>query len=217
DWELYCPVCQRPLRPIGTEELAKLNVNSIYAITKKTQEEMVLNIGKTYGIPVVALRFFNVYGPRQSLSNPYTGVMAIFLSRIKSSKTPIIYEDGSQSRDFISVNDVVRANILAMEKKKADYQIFNVGSGKPTSILKIAERLVQATGKSIKPEITNKFRKGDIRHCFADIAKIKRLLGFQPKVNLKEGIEELVDWSRSVEAKDFFEKAAGELKKKGLV
>lgn len=217
DWELHCPACQKVLRPIGTRESAKLNVNSIYAITKKTQEEMVLNIGKTYCLPAVALRFFNVYGPRQSLSNPYTGVMAIFLSRIKNNKSSIIYEDGSQSRDFISVHDVVKATVLAMERKEADYQIFNLGSGKATTILKIAESLIQATGKSIKPEITDKFRKGDIRHCFADIGKIKRLLGFQPNVSLKEGIEELVDWSKSVEAKDFFEKAAKELKKKGLI
>ncbi len=217
DWEPYCPACQRILKPVATRESARLNVNSIYAITKKTQEELVLNIGKTYFLPVVVLRFFNVYGPRQSLSNPYTGVMAIFLSRIKNSKAPIIYEDGSQSRDFISVYDVVRANILAMEKEKADYQIFNLGSGKATTILKIAERLTKATGKSIKPEITNKFRKGDIRHCFADIGKIKRLLGFQPRINLEEGIEELVDWSKSVEAEDFFEKAAKKLKDKNLI
>ncbi len=217
DWKLHCPICKKVLKPVGTRESAKLSINSIYAITKKTQEEMVLNIGKTYGIPAVALRFFNVYGPRQSLSNPYTGVMAIFLSRIKNNKAPIIYEDAKQSRDFISVHDIVRANILAMEKKEANYQIFNVGSGEAITVLEIAERLISATKKSMKPEVTNKFRKGDIRHCFADIGKIKKFLGFQPKVNLKEGIEELVDWSRTVEAKDFFVQATKKLKDKNLI
>ena len=217
DWELHCPLCKKVLEPVGTRESTKLSINSIYAITKKTQEEMVLNIGKTYGIPAVALRFFNVYGPRQSLSNPYTGVMAIFLSRIKNNKTPIIYEDAKQSRDFISVHDIVRANILAMEKKEADYQIFNVGSGKAITVLEIAERLIAATKKSMRPEVTHKFRKGDIRHCFADINKIKKSLGFQPKVNLKEGIEELVDWSRTAEAKDFFAQATEKLKDKNLI
>jgi len=217
DWELYCPFCKRSLKPIATEEQARLNVNSIYAVTKKTQEEMVLNIGKTYGIPAVVFRFFNVYGPRQSLSNPYTGVMAIFLSRIKNNQSPIIYEDGKQSRDFISVHDIVRANILALKKKEADYQVFNLGSGKPVSIKKIAETLAGATGKLIKPKITRKFRKGDVRHCFAALGKIKKVLGFYSRISLKDGVAELIDWSKSIEAKDFFGKAAGELKQKGLI
>ncbi|HCG76446.1 MAG: nucleoside-diphosphate-sugar epimerase [bacterium (Candidatus Ratteibacteria) CG_4_10_14_3_um_filter_41_18] len=216
-WELYCPFCKRPLKPVATREQARLNINSIYAISKKTQEEMVLNIGKTYGIPAVVFRFFNVYGPRQSLSNPYTGVMAIFLSRIKNNQSPIIYEDGKQSRDFISVHDIVRANILALEKKEADYQVFNLGSGKAISIKRIAEILAGATGKLIAPEITHKFRKGDVRHCFAALDKIKKVLGFYPKITLKDGVAELVDWSKTVEAKDFFGKAAGELKQKGLI
>ncbi|MCM8771876.1 MAG: SDR family NAD(P)-dependent oxidoreductase [Candidatus Omnitrophica bacterium] len=217
DWEPKCPFCNNEIVPCPTPETLPLKSNSIYAISKKEQEEMSLLIGKTYKIPVVSLRFFNVYGPRQTLSNPYTGVCAIFLSRIKNNNPPVIFEDGLQTRDFIWIEDVVDACILSMKKEEADYEIFNVGSGKATSILEIANLLIKLFGKDIKPEITYKFRKGDIRHCYADINKIRNKLGFEPKTTLEEGLKKLITWAKEVKAEDKFEKAHRELKKKGLV
>lgn len=216
DWEPRCPTCTVPLAPIPTPEEAAYNCNSIYAITKKDQEEMCLLIGKTYGIPVVSLRYFNVYGPRQSLSNPYTGVAAIFMSRLKNDRPPVIFEDGLQTRDFVSVEDVVAANLLAMERSEADGQAVNVGTGRALTIRGVAEILAEAYGKPIRPDITEKFRKGDVRHCFADNCKLRNLLGFSPKIAFEEGIRALIAWSETVEAVDHFEKAKAELEAKGL-
>jgi len=215
-WELFCPKCGKIAKPMPTPETKLLDSNSIYAISKKVQEEMFHNIGRAYGIPSVALRYFNVYGPRQSLSNPYTGVAAIFMSRLKNNNPPIINEDGLQTRDFISVHDIVRANILAMENKAADYESFNVGTGKPITIKYLAEYLAKLYGVNIKPEVNFKFRKGDVRHCFADVSKIKSRLGFVPAIKTEDGLRELVEWSRKVEAVDKYERAAQELKAKGL-
>jgi len=214
DWHLYCPNCQRIVKPIPTKERSAFNNNSIYALTKNVQETMLMLLGKMYAIPVVSLRCFNVYGPRQSLSNPYTGVSAIFISRLKNNNQPVVYEDGLESRDFISVHDVVDALILTMKKKKADFQIFNMGSGIPTSIKEIAITLAKLLGKKITPKITGEFRKNDIRHCFADISKIKNALGWQPRVTLEKGLEELIAWSENEKAVDSFAKAEKELKQK---
>ncbi len=216
-WELSCDDCRATLKPVPTDENKTQFCNSIYAYSKKDQEDMVINIGKTYKIPSVALRYFNVYGPRQSLSNPYTGVAAIFMSRLKNDKQPIVYEDGLQTRDFISVHDVVRSNILAMESEKADYQIFNVGSGVPYTIEGIARKLADILKKDIPPQVTNKYRKGDVRHCFAGINRIQKALDFTPSVTFEEGMTELVEWSRTVEAEDNFEQAAQELRDKNLI
>ena len=217
DWELHCPQCDDRLAPVPTPEEAVQYCNSIYAFTKRHQEEMCLNIGRTYEIPTVALRYFNVYGPRQALSNPYTGVMAIFLSRLKNDNPPVIYEDGLQTRDFVSVHDIVQANMLAMDRDEADYDVFNVGGGQVLTIRSIAESIAQVLGKDIVPEITRKFRKGDVRHCFSDIRKIQATLGYTPGVSLEAGIRELIDWSRGVTAEDRFDDAAAELRAKGLV
>ena len=216
-WEMKCPKCGKIVKPIPTSEDKPLHPTSIYAITKSDQEEMCLAIGRAYGIPTVALRYFNVYGPRQSLNNPYTGVCAIFSSRIKNENPPLIFEDGVQSRDFVSVHDIVEANLLAMESSNADYEVFNVGTGKPTNILGIAQTLINLYDKELNPEITNKYRAGDIRHCFADISKIKNKLGYKPKVDFEEGMVELVDWGEEEEAVDRFEEAHEELLKRGLV
>ncbi|MBU1727512.1 MAG: SDR family NAD(P)-dependent oxidoreductase [Candidatus Omnitrophica bacterium] len=216
-WEHYCQGCKGELMPKPTSEDKALCSTSIYAITKKVQEEMAMSISKAYKIPAVSLRYFNVYGTRQSLSNPYTGVAAIFISRIKNNNPPVIYEDGNQTRDFVSVYDIVQSNILAMSKPEADYEIFNVSGGTPISISNVSSTLMGLFGKSIKSEITNKYRQGDIRHCTADISKIKNKLGFSPKVSLEKGFKELVDWSAGEKAVDKFEKAAKELIKKGLV
>jgi len=217
EWELKCPKCGKTAKPVPTPETKKQDCNSIYAITKKNQEEMVLNVGKAYGIPSVALRYFNVYGPRQSLSNPYTGVAAIFMSRIKNKKQPVVYEDGLQTRDFISVRDIADANIAAMESSSADYETFNVGTQRPISIKQVAEILAKLYKEDIKTNITNKFRKGDVRHCISDISRIKSKLGWKPKISFEQGMKELIEWSKDQEAEDKFEKAAEELKQRGLV
>lgn len=215
-WELRCPQCSKVAKPVPTPETAELICNSIYAQNKKDQEEMVLMFGRTYGLPTVALRYFNVYGPRQSLSNPYTGACAIFMSRIKNGNRPVIYEDGGQTRDFVSVHDIVQANLLAMKRKSANGQVFNVGTGKPISVAEVARVLAKLFGVAIEPEIVGKFRKGDVRHCFPDISKAERLLGYKPAVSFDAGMRELIEWSRAAEARDKFEEAARELKKRGL-
>ncbi len=217
DWEMHCPNCNRVLEPIATDELAQEFPSSVYAITKKAQQDLLLLIGKLYDIPVVALRFFNVYGPRQSLSNPYTGVTAIFISRIKNNQEALIYEDGNQSRDFLSVHDVARAFILAMKKNSANYQLINIGSGKPTSIKAVGETIAKKLGKESLIKISYEARKNDVKHCFADIKKAKRILGFTPKVSLSTGFDELIEWSKGQKSEDLFEKAQNELRKKGIV
>ena len=215
-WELFCPNCGEILKPIPTPEDKPLYPASIYAISKRDQEEMVLTFGKAYKIPTVALRFFNVYGSRQALSNPYTGVAAIFSSRLLNHNPPIIFEDGLQSRDFIHVKDIVRACILALESDKANYNVFNVGTGKPITILKIAEILKDALKIDIKPKIENKFRSGDIRHCFSDNKKIEDLLNFKISVSFEDGIIDLINWIKDQKPEDLVEKAKMELEEKGL-
>lgn len=216
EWDMKCPSCGRVVKPVPTDENKPLQPTSIYAISKKDQEEMCLAVGRAYGIPTVALRYFNIYGPRQALSNPYTGVCAVFSSRIKNNNPPIIFEDGLQTRDFISVHDIVRANLLVMEKSKADYEMFNVGTGKPVSILDIARNLSKLYGKALKPDIVNKYRSGDIRHCYADISKLKKL-GFKPTISFEDGMRELVEWGIMQEAEDKSDAAYQELKERGLV
>lgn len=217
DWEQRCPHCNASLKPLGTPEWKPLESTSVYAISKKDQEEYALVVGRAYGIPTVALRYFNVYGPRQSLSNPYTGVCAIFSARLKNDNPPVVYEDGRQTRDFVSVNDIVQANVLAMEKSAADYEAVNVGTGRPTSILEIARTLAKLYGKQIEPVVENKFRPGDIRHCIADVSKARKLLGYEPQVGLEAGLRDLVQWGEKQEAEDRFEAAAKELADRGLV
>ncbi len=219
EWEMKCSKCGKIVKSIPTSEDKPLHPTSIYAITKRDQEEMCLSIGRAYGIPTVALRYFNVYGPRQSLNNPYTGVCAIFSSRIKNDNPPLIFEDGLQSRDFVSVHDIVEANILAMKSSNANYETFNVGTGKSTNILEIAQILVRRYNKDkeVEPEITNKYRAGDIRHCFADISKIRNKMGYKPKVDFEEGMKELAEWGEKEEARDKFEDAHEELLRMGLV
>ncbi len=218
-WEMKCQKCGKVVKPISTNEDKPLHPTSIYAITKRDQEEMCLTVGSAYGIPTIALRYFNVYGPRQSLNNPYTGVCAIFSARIKNDNPPLIFEDGLQSRDFVSVHDIVRANILAMEHANANYEVFNVGTGKAINILEIAQVLIKLynKGKELEPEITNKYRAGDIRHCFADISKIKNKLGYEPRVDFDDGMKELVWWGEKEEAVDKFAEAHDELLGRGLV
>lgn len=217
DWEMGCSKCIRKISSVSTSEDKPLSPTSIYATTKRCQEEMCLEVGRAYKIPTVALRYFNVYGPRQSLSNPYTGVCAIFLSQVKNNRQTLIFEDGRQSRDFIYISDITEANILAMKRKEADYDFFNVGTGVPHSILDVANVIIYLYNKKdLKPKITNKFRAGDIRHCYADVSKISKKLGFKPKVPFEKGIKKLIEWSETQEAYDLTQKAQLELKKRGL-
>lgn len=215
-WEPLCKKCGSSLVSILTDESAVIKSPSVYAINKKNQEDLFLSIGRAYDIPAVSMRFFNVYGPRQSLSNPYTGVTAIFMSRVKNNHPPLINEDGLQSRDFVSVHDVVRACSMALESDKANYEIMHVGSGKATSILQVAQMLIDLSGSNVKPEVSYHYRKGDVRHCTADISKIKKLLGWEPQVSFSQGLKELYEWSKTETAVDQVDKAVQELKERGL-
>jgi dTDP-L-rhamnose 4-epimerase len=217
-WEMECPRCGGTAHPIPTDENKPLYPTSIYAINKRDHEEMFMAVGIAYKIPTVALRYFNVYGPRQALSNPYTGVCAIFSARLLNGRAPVIYEDGLQSRDFVHVTDVVQANMLAMEKSEADYNVFNVGSGRSVTILDVARVLGSkiAAGSEMQPEIIGRFREGDIRHCYADISRIRKCLGYAPRVRFENGIEDLTKWVKQQVAEDRFEQARQELEQRGL-
>jgi dTDP-L-rhamnose 4-epimerase len=215
-WELACPRCGEGLTPIPTDECKPLQCSSVYSLTKRDQEEMCLLFGRTYGLPVVALRYFNLYGPRQALSNPYTGVAAIFASQLLNGNAPLIFEDGRQMRDFVSVHDAVQATLLAMEHSGADGRALNVGSGEPVSVLEVAVALADALHVEVAPELTGKFRSGDIRHCFADVSSARELLGYEPRVGLSQGVDELVSWLRSQQPQDRAAEAVAQLSRFGL-
>ncbi|HYC31833.1 MAG TPA: NAD-dependent epimerase/dehydratase family protein, partial [Gemmatimonadales bacterium] len=187
-----------------------------YALSKYDQERLCLLTGRAYGIPTAALRFFNVYGTRQALSNPYTGVLAIFAARLLNGNRPAIFEDGGQRRDFVSVYDVVQACCLALERPEAQGETFNVGSGRSFTVTDIAARLAAVMERDIEPEITGKYRVGDIRHCFADIRRARELLGYEPRVTLDDGLGELATWLESQVATDRVEEARAELAARGL-
>ncbi len=217
-WEHTCPTCGTILAHVPTDEPTPPSPTSIYAMSKKHQEEMCLLIGRTYGLKTVALRFFNVYGPRQALSNPYTGACAMMSSRILNNKPPYIFEDGKQLRDFIHVKDVARACVLALESNNIDFQTINIGTGTPVSILDLARTLTGLYGADLEPYVSNQFRKGDIRHCYADISKAEELLKFRASTDFNTGLADLVEWAKTHGwgAVDLFEKALTELKEKQL-
>ncbi|WP_053238700.1 SDR family NAD(P)-dependent oxidoreductase [Sandaracinus amylolyticus] len=215
DWELR-DARGNVLVPVATHEDKIPALESVYALSKYDQERMSLIIGRAYGIPTVALRFFNVYGPRQALSNPYTGVLAIFSSRLLNDKAPMIFEDGKQRRDFVSVHDVAQACVLAMEREQAVDSAINVGSGNAYTVSEIAARVADAVGKRVDPEITGQYRKGDIRHCVADIALARKTLGYEPRVSLEAGLRELAGWLEGKSAKDAVLEAKAELSARGL-
>jgi dTDP-L-rhamnose 4-epimerase len=216
-WEFECADCGSTLDALPTPEEKPLNPTSVYAVGKQVQEQYSLIIGRAYGIPTVAFRYFNVYGPRQALSNPYTGACAIFSSRLLNDQAPLIYEDGGQTRDFVSVHDVVRANLLALGSEGANFKVLNVGTGRATTIRFIAEVIANGLGKSIEPEITSQFREGDIRHCIADISKAREMLGYEPQVKLEDGLVELLAWVREQNADDRLQTASAELAAHSLV
>jgi dTDP-L-rhamnose 4-epimerase len=203
------------LEPIATPETKHTAPTSVYALSKLDQEQLCLMFGAAYGVPTVALRFFNAYGPQQSLSNPYTGVLAIFAARCLNGNSPLIFEDGMQRRDFVSVRDVAQACRLALTTDTIG-ESFNIGSGQPRSVLEIANSLLEVLGVDVEPVITGKYRVGDIRHCFADIGKARRLLGYEPRVRFEDGLLELAEWLASTQASDNFVHAAAELDRRGL-
>ena len=205
-----------PLEPEPTAETKPLRPTSIYAINKRDHEEMVLAVGAAYGIPAVALRFFNVFGERQALSNPYTGVAAIFASRLLNDRAPLIFEDGNQTRDFIDVRDIARACLLAVTRDGADGRTLNVGTGIPTSVRDVARVIADGLGKSIEPEVANQYRAGDIRHCFADTRLAEELLGFRAEIPFEHGMDDLLAWLEGQEASDTVDAAREALVARGL-
>jgi dTDP-L-rhamnose 4-epimerase len=204
------------LTALPTPETKQPANSSVYALTKYDQERLCLVFGDAYDVPAVALRFFNVYGPRQALSNPYTGVLAIFASRLLNDRPPLVYEDGGQRRDFVNVADVARACRLALERDGADGRALNIGSGESVTVTEIGQKLASVLDVAIEPEVTGKFRAGDIRHCFADITLASELLGYRPTVGLEDGIAELAEWLETQTAEDRVDDATAELVSRGL-
>jgi len=216
DWEMRAPDGS-PLTPTGTPETKQPSLASVYALSKYDQEQMCLMMGRAYGIPTVALRFFNAYGPFQSLSNPYTGVLAIFASRLLNGERPIIFEDGKQLRDFVSVYDIARACRLALETPEAQDITFNVGSGQKIEVREVAEKLAKVLGENLQPQITGNYRVGDIRHCYPDMSLAKRVLGYEAKTSLENGMIDLAGWLERQTATDRFHEMRNELASRGLV
>jgi dTDP-L-rhamnose 4-epimerase len=215
DWEVR-DSDGAPLTPIPTSESKRPSLASVYALSKYDQEQLCLMIGRAYGIPTVALRFFNVFGTRQALSNPYTGVLAIFASRLLNGNAPLIFEDGLQQRDFVSVYDVAQACRLALEVEAAAGEALNVGSGRAYTVLQVAELLGSVLGIRVAPEVCGKYRVGDIRHCFADISRARAVLGYEPRVPLEDGIVELAEWLENQVAFDRVAEARAQLAARGL-
>ena len=207
-----------PLTPIATPEGKRPNLASVYALTKYVQERLTLTVAPAYGMEGVALRLFNVYGPGQALSNPYTGVLAIFASRLQNNERPLVFEDGEQRRDFVHVDDVVRAFLLALNHPAAANQVFNIASGQDVSILEVGAALAAAMGvPHITPEVMDKARVGDIRHCFADITLARETIGFAPRRGFDDSLGELADWVQRQQSEDRVQHARDELERRGLV
>jgi dTDP-L-rhamnose 4-epimerase len=205
------------LIPAPTDEGKPLDPTSVYALTKADQEKLVLQVGGAYGIPSVALRFFNIYGPRQALSNPYTGVAAIFSARLLNGQPPLIFEDGEQRRDFVSVHDIVQALLLSVQEDAAVGKALNVGSGAGVSVNEVARTLARVLGMEMEPQVTGRYRVGDIRHCYADVSLAREVLGYEPQVTFAAGMQELVGWLRGQERpEDRVEHHAAELAARGL-
>jgi dTDP-L-rhamnose 4-epimerase len=215
EWDVFADD-GTPLEPEPTAETKPLRPTSIYAIGKRDHEEMFLAIGAAYGLPAVALRFFNVYGERQALSNPYTGAAAIFSSRLLNDRPPLVFEDGQQTRDFIDVRDIARCCALALTEDGADGRTLNVGTGRPTSILEVTKVIARGLGKEIEPEVVNEYRAGDIRHCYADTQLANELLGFRAEISFEAGMQELLAWLEGQEAADSVDAAREALVARGL-
>lgn len=218
DFEAKCPICNQTVKMMPTDEFSEMHPTSVYGFTKQAQEQLCLLVGQSIGLPVVAYRFQNVYGPGQSLKNPYTGILSIFSTRIKNNGDINIFEDGLETRDFVYIEDITDAIILGIESEAANNKIFNVGSGEQTNVLTVANTLRSKYNSNVKIEVTGNYRLGDIRHNLADLSQIKEQLHYEPKINFQEGISRFVDWVEKQEVeKDNFEDSIAELKQKGLM
>jgi dTDP-L-rhamnose 4-epimerase len=218
DFTVKCPICGGIPKLLPTDETSKIHPSSIYGLTKQMQEDMCMIMGKALNIPVVAFRYQNVYGPGQSLSNPYTGILSIFSTRIMNGNNLNIFEDGEEGRDFVFIGDVVEATILGIEEVEANYKVYNVGSGKRTTVSEVAQRLLENYGKKVNCHITGNYRLGDIRDNYADLSRIQYELGFKPKTSFEEGIKVFASWVSSQEIQeDFYNKSIEEMKEKGLL
>ena len=218
DFDLKCIICDIDLQLVGTDEKSKINPLSIYAVNKYCQEMMVMLMGKTLNIPTVSLRYQNVYGPGQSLSNPYTGIISIFSTRLLNGNNLDIYEDGLESRDFVFIDDAVDATILCMQSANADGEIFNIGTGKNITVIEVAESLIRLLDSQGKTSTVGKYRLGDVRHNYADITKIHKILGYSPKYSFQDGLAEFVKWVQNQKiVEDNYEESIKELKDKGLI
>lgn len=217
DFEVKCPICNQNVEMLPTDEESKLHPTSVYGHTKQSQEELCMIIGKSINLPVVAFRFQNVYGPGQSLKNPYTGILSIFSTRIKNGNDLNIFEDGLETRDFVYIEDITDSIILGIEHDNANFQSFNVGSGEKIDVLTVAKTLKEKYGSNVNINVSGNYRLGDIRHNIGDLTKIRSLLGYEPKVKFTEGISNFVDWveKQNVES-DNYEASIEEMKKKGL-
>ena len=217
DFEVKCPICNSNVELLATSEDSNIHPTSIYGITKQVEEEMCMVVGKSIGIPVVAYRFQNVYGPGQSLKNPYTGILSIFSTIIKNNNSINIFEDGKESRDFVYIEDVVDATILGIENSQANFNSFNVGTGVATDVMTVAKLLREKYHSNVEISVSGNYRLGDIRHNFADITNIKTKVGFTPKYTFEQGISEFVKWVNKQEVvEDKYIKSIKELKDKGL-
>jgi dTDP-L-rhamnose 4-epimerase len=217
DWEPRCESCGAELEPVATHESAMLRPASVYGITKRDQEELVLVLGRAYGLETVALRYLGVYGPRQALSNPYTGVAAIFAARLLNGRPPLVFEDGRQIRDLVHVSDVVRATRLAMDAEHAPGSAINVATGRRMRIAELARHIADALGVEIDPEVTGEARAGDIRHCFADVRRARDVLGFDARRSFADGLPELAEWVAAQRVEEHGDNAVAELRARGLV
>ncbi len=217
DFEVKYKGLTKSLKLVATDEESKIHPSSVYGITKQNQEQMIMTVCPTIGIAPVAFRYQNVYGPGQSLSNPYTGILSIFSTLIKNGKDINIFEDGKESRDFVFIDDVVAATILGLEMEKANGEVFNVGTGEATDVITVADELIKNYGSETKVNITGNYRLGDIRHNYADLTKINLMLGFIPKYSFVTGIKKFTDWVLTQEVKESkYEESIAEMKEKGL-
>ncbi len=217
DFEPKCPTCQQTVSIQATDENSKIHPSSVYGITKQNQEQMVLNVCKSIGVPAVAYRYQNVYGPGQSLKNPYTGILSIFSTQIRNGNNINIFEDGKESRDFVYIDDVVEATVLGIQKDAANYEVFNVGSGVATTVMQVAQTLKDFYKASIEINISGNFRLGDIRHNYADLSKIKSKLGFEAQFSFENGVKQFVNWVVDQQVmEDNYSKSIEEMKAKGL-
>jgi len=218
NFDVHCPICGINAELEATDENTPVQPSSVYGVTKLTQEQLVLNIGRALGISAIAFRYQNVYGPGQSLSNPYTGILSIFSTRIRNKSAINIFEDGKESRDFVFIDDVVSVTAEAVKYDKPLVDVFNVGSGVPTDVLKVAKTLQKLLGIEVPMSLSGQFRVGDIRHNYADLSKVRKAFGFEPTISIEQGLAKFIDWVKTEKVQiDRYEDSLQEMQSKGLM